>query len=245
MNTHHLRNNFLLAIFCIMICINADAQKNGITFSPFNFASYAKLSLTSQGYMGMGYERNVGDYITLKVEVNKGFQLTYKLGAGELGDFTGQNYSNVSVYDSSTGYSDSYPYHWTAPFFEINYQSKFFFRGNDRTGAYMAMGIGFRTVTEELHLGTASDDYISDDLPADLKHLDGYKEKFTIIPLLLRFGIRGNLEGFYPDLSMGIGYNIAHDKKVTDGTITNKYHMSVPTLTGFSMTGSIAFGIGW
>jgi hypothetical protein len=228
-----------------LLSFSAVAQKNGISFSFLNAALYAKASPFTQGYMGIGFERNVGDYISLKVEINKGFNIFYKITDGKILSVAGSNDFDKTVVDSTGEYS-TFMYHWSLPSFEINYQSKFFFRGNEETGAYLAMGIGFRSVKYVFHTGGVSGDYYNDDeAPKDIEKKNEYTESLTLIPLVLRIGARGDLKGFYPDFSFGMGYNISHSKTITDETIVEDYELTVPKLSGLALSASISFGIGW
>src|SRR4029079_6193698 len=99
---------------------------------------------------------------------------------------TGSN-GYETEWSDTLGNSGDFFYHWTMPSFDINYQSKFFFSGNDRAGAYLAMGIGIRSVKYIFHLGSVDEfnDYTSDEVPKDLQKKDNYSETFTIIPLIL------------------------------------------------------------
>ena len=110
----------------------------------------------------------------------------------------------------------------------------------------MAMGIGVRSVKYTLHVGS-TDDYVTyvGEIPEELEAKDDYSENLVIVPLILRVGLRGYMRGFFPDLSFGIGYNIAHDKTIEDRTITKTWSLEVPELSGLAVTGSISFGIGW
>ena len=235
---------FLGAVLSVA-AMQASAQKTAFTFSFFNMAYYANTSPITQGYMGIGLERNVGDYISLKLEINKGFQILYNISDGKIVGALGSSEHTQSYYDSTLGYSTDFAYHWTVPCFDINYQSKFFFRGNDKTGPYMSMGIGIRSVKYIFHTGAVTDLYDSEDVPHDLEKKDGYYEKLTVIPLILRVGARGDMDGFFPDFSFGIGYNFSHDKTVEDKTITKTWDLSVPKLSALTIVAGISFGIGW
>jgi len=220
------------------------AQNTAFTFSFYNAAYYVNTSPMTQGYMGIGLERNVGDYISLKLEVNNGFQILYKISGGDLGSVIGSE-EDIS-WEDSLGYSHYFPYHWTVPALDINYQSKFFFNGNDKTGAYMAMGIGIRSVRYILHVGSTDDYSYSSEIPSELQQRDDEViEKLTVVPLILRIGARGEMDGFFPDFSFGLGYNISHNKTINDNVVTQTWDMKVPKLTGLTVTGSISFGVGW
>jgi len=243
-----MKNTYIkifLGAFLSVAAMQASGQKTAFTFSFFNMGYYVNTSPLTQGYMGIGLERNVGDYIALKLEINKGFQILYNLTDGKILGAAGSNDYSQSYYDTVTGYSNEFGYHWSVPCFDINYQSKFFFRGNDKTGPYMSMGIGIRSVKYIFHVGSVDDYYSDEDVPHDLEKKDGYFEKLTVIPLILRVGARGNMEGFFPDFSFGIGYNISHNKTVEDKTITKTWDLSVPELSGLTIVAGISFGIGW
>ena len=225
--------------------MHVSAQKMGITFSPLNAAYYVNTSLMTQGSMGIGLERNVGDYISLKLEVSQGFQILYKISDGDFLELGQGIEEEKTWYDTTNGSSNTFAYHWAVPSFYFNYQSKFFFRGNDKTGAYMSMGIGVRSVKYILHLGYLSSYYDDENIPPDLRGKDGYEETLTVIPLVLRIGARGVMDGFFPDFSFGMGYNFSNDKTIKDKKITQTWDLSVPKLSGLTITGSIAFGIGW
>lgn len=234
-----------LILLCFVFSFSTSAvfgQKNGITFSPFNAAYYITASPTSQGYMGLGFERNVNEYITLKLEINKGFQFTYQMAKkGLIEDAT---YLNISVFDSASGYDRNIFYYWTAPSFEVNYQSKFFFRGVEKTGAYIATGIGIRVFKEKLHFGENPDQNY-ELIPSELESRNGHEETFFCFPLMLRIGARRDLDGFYPDFNMAVGYNLFNGKTINDAIIKGKYNMDVPEITGLTVTGSVCFGFGW
>jgi hypothetical protein len=235
--------NILLGALLFAGVMNSSAQKTAVTFSFFNAAFYANTSPISQGYMGIGLERNVGDYIALKLEVNNGFQILYNLTDGKILQ-AGSAMEKSEEYTDANGDPQEFYYHWTVPSFDINYQSKFFFRGNDKTGAYLSMGLGVRSVKYIFHVGSITD-YNYEKIPKDIQKKNEYSENLVVVPLILRVGGRGEIQGFFPDFSFGIGYNIAHNKTIQDKTITKTWDLSVPTLSGFTAVGSIAFGIGW
>jgi hypothetical protein len=239
-----LHRIFVCAFFFVAM-MTASAQKTAITFSPFNVAFYANTSFLTQGFMGIGIERNVGTYIALKLEINRGFQILYHISNGKILGITEGN-EHTREYTDSLGEYNEFSYHWTVPSFDINYQSKFFFRGNDQTGAYMSMGIGIRSVKYIFHTGPLDKySYDSQSVPHDLQLKDGYSENLVVVPLILRVGARGRIQGFFPDFSFGMGFNIAHGKTIEDKTITRTWDLSVPSLSGFTVTGGISFGIGW
>ena len=239
----NILNRMILAGVLCTVMIRAFAQNNGITMSFLNAAFYANTSPFTQGYMGIGYERNAGDYITLKLEINKGFQVLYNLTDGKVLGAVGNSGYERSYVDSQ-GYNQIFYYHWSVPSFDINYQSKFFFAGNDHTGAYLSMGIGMRKVKYIFHVGSP-EDYGDYDAPKDIERKDNYEETVTVIPLILRIGARGDLKGFYPDFSFGLGYNLSHNKTLKDKTITKTYDLTIPKLSGLAITAGISFGVGW
>src|SRR5688572_22653563 len=132
-------------------------------------------------------------------------QRFYKITDGKILSVAGNDLNRQ--WTDSLGDSRSFYYNWTVPSFDIYYQTKFFFGGTDETGAYMSMGIGIRYVKYIFHLGSVDDFYEeSGDVPPDLSSKDEYSENLTVIPLILRVGARGNMEGFFPDFSFGLGY---------------------------------------
>jgi hypothetical protein len=93
----------------------------------------------------------------------------------------------------------------------FTYHSHFHFSDNEFSSFYMGPNIGFRTV-------------------------DGFG---TLVPIGMRMGVRGGLEGFYADLYVGGHYNVG------GGSSTVLENTGVTDLRTLGFSGGLDIGIGW
>lgn len=133
-----------------------------------------------------GVDRDVNDRISLGLDVLLGL----KMNEQDFSYTTGTN--TYSLSRSSIG---------------LQYRSMYFFGG---TG-YIASTIGFRTLKMELLL----DETVTG--PFGTYSYLGVRRvpiTTTIIPIGIRLGLRGELDGFYQDLYVNLGYNIGSAKDI-------------------------------
>lgn len=95
----------------------------------------------------------------------------------------------------------------------VNYQSSYHFSDNESTSFYMGPNVGFRSV--------------------------GGSVGATLIPVGMRMGVRGGLEGFYADLYVGGLYNIG------GGGRTELADVGIADLRTTSFCVGLDLGFGW
>lgn len=80
----------------------------------------------------------------------------------------------------------------------------FYFLSDDSYGAYVGSYVGFRNVKRNLRISPENDPFTPGN--ADRDHVLSN----VVIPVGLRIGLRGELDGWYQDLYVGIGYVVGH-----------------------------------
>lgn len=110
----------------------------------------------------------------------------------------------------------------------VIYRSAYCFRSNDdQTSAYFGPLVGYTRVSSEL----------------DQKG-QGPKRSTTrtLIPLGLRFGVRGGLRGFYSDLFCTASYRLGANKPLFPGSAMDAADLQP---RGFTFSVGLAIGVGW
>ncbi len=95
----------------------------------------------------------------------------------------------------------------------VDYHSKYHFSDNDYSSFYLGPNIGVRAI--------------------------GGSESATLVPVGMRMGVRGGLEGFYADLYVGGLYNIGGGGSIELESVGNR------DLRNLSFCAGLDLGVGW
>ena len=181
----------------------------------------------SHYYYGFGYEQNLGSRLAVSLEYNRGYSFD---------DYVNGNI----VFPDGTGVQYSLNMPWT----EFSYQSKYFFSDNDDGTAYLSMGIAYRNVKSEMQnvsysgMGTSP-------IPQEATGTE------SLIPISLKLGYRGSIDGLFGDYFIGINYIPGGSSKNTGINSIDNYPLldsenrTVDCYKSIAFTFGMAFGIGW
>ncbi len=167
-----------------------------------------------------GFDRDINDRMSIGVDVTRSLLF---FGLGDLLD-----------YDPYSTYGQDYALAQRS--FGLQYRSSYFWSDM----GYIASTIGFRSIAMELNADRYNSNY----------NLIEYRrtERFTLIPVGLRLGFRNDLDGWYNDVYVGLGYNIGGGKTIFDGMraggekiVLEKKH----ELKKIWFSAGYSFGIGW
>lgn len=137
-----------------------------------------------------------------------------------------------------------YSYYYTSviSYTELSYQSKYFFSDNDDNSGYISSGIGLKFVKWTFDASEISE------IPAGLilpYPSDLLEEKLTVVPLSLKLGSRGSMDGFFSEYYIGFTYNLGADKLPQDDALKNFTADSEKPMNKLAFTLGYSFGIGW
>jgi hypothetical protein len=168
--------------------------------------------------MGVGVDRTFNDRLTI------GFDITYDVGNGFRTEGRDIHYSSGGV---------DYTYAMFPRLLSLNYHTEFALADNDGTHTYLGTYIGIRDIMQKWELQSAyNSGYYS----------GGYgtvqKGSKVLVPIGLRFGIRGPTDDGFMDLYFAMGYQIGGGNYVMD---SSQYHHG----TEYRETSLLALTIGW
>ena len=204
--------------------ITVMAQSSGIRFIFPEFSKvYAEKSPWTSFQLGMGYDHDFNERITM------GLDVLLDLRREESGLYVDIPYG---------GYTAQYILH--DKFFSAQYRTAYSFSANDDgTHVYLGTFVGVRAFKQTAELFSVTDPNGYNDNGSFVQLAEGTK---TLIPMGLRFGIRGTLEGGYADLYTQFGYVVGGGESVfTQAYLTGPEF----DLASSSLTLGLAYGFGW
>jgi len=173
--------------------------------------------------MGGGMDRTFNDRLTI------GFDITYDVANGFKQEGREVYYSAGAI---------DYTYEMFPRLLSLNYHTEFALADNDATHTYIGTYIGIRDVMEKWQLQNANSGYTySGPGPA-------VKGSKVLVPIGLRFGVRGSTDDGFMDLYFALGYQIGGGDFVMDGA---QYHHATEyaETSSLAMTIGLAYGLGW
>lgn len=229
-----------LLVFNLLILNAAASYAQGIKFNTLCWSNDFKskvdeestTNFMSDWYYGIGYEQNIGDKLAVSLCFNS-----------SLGKTFGKEDVNTKYiyYTDINGNENSYPYEYTSyiSYTGLSYESKYFFNENDDNSMYVSSGIGFKSV--KWTFIAASDYNIPDSL---ITFTAGTMiDKTTIIPLSIKIGGRGSMDGWFGDWFLGFNYNLGVDKLPAKQSFKDlEFEKPMHKL---AFTAGYSFGIGW
>jgi hypothetical protein len=211
-----LLKSLFLSIAFSLFTILCSAQAIKVIF-PSGFTG-----INSSIGLGLGYEKNLIDRLSFSIDGNWGGGAEYKQPT----NFTFTK-DNAEFYGN---YSSDFTY------FEVIYTSKYFISKNSNRSFYAGTGIGYRNckfVTNYNEHDQYSYNSVSDVL----------KETHSFIPLFLKFGYRGPIDGWFVDMSFGAQYLPGVNTKSL--TIPHVDNTGTGLFSTMCFTYTFAFGFGW
>jgi hypothetical protein len=202
-----------------------NAQTSGIRFIFPEFSKvYADKSMWATYQLGMGYDHDFNERLSM------GFDAVIDLQRA-----TESGLSSDVTYQGYTG-----SYYLSDKVFSVQYRTAFALSDNDEGHLYLGTFIGVRTVKQTADLSYVSDPTGS--LSGNGPFVSTAEGKKTLIPMGLRFGVRGSLEGGYADLYTQLGYVVGGG----ESTFTQPYFKGTDfDLTNMAFTLGLAYGFGW
>lgn len=122
----------------------------------------------------------------------------------------------------------------------MQYRSTYFL-SNDNAGAYLGTYVGFRMVSRRIELDYAysvNNSGFNQALPAWARSAS---TEATLFPAGLRFGFRSEMDGYFADAYVGLGYQFG----TGSGTVAPAYLAEKDQLKGFSFQVGYTVGMGW
>jgi hypothetical protein len=168
--------------------------------------------------MGGGVDRTFNDRLTI------GFDISYDIANGFRAEGREVQFSYGGV---------DYTYAMFPRLLSLNYHTEFALADNDGTHTYIGTYIGIRDIMQKWQLRSA---YYS----GYYSNGNGTAQKGSkvLVPVGLRFGVRGPTNDGFMDLYFAFGYQIGGGNYVMDGTA---FH----PVTEYGKTSSLALTIGW
>lgn len=236
-----LKRTALTLAILVAFASKIDAQAirfNTICYSRDFVSSFDEQNVTnpmSNWFAGLGYEQNIGDRIAISIDINSSL--------GKLFGEEDEQYRSFDYYEPGSQYLSSYEFSYSSyiTYTELNYQSKFFFNTNDDGSGYISSGIGLKFV--RWNLSPSTNYYTPPDEIASLLPSQNIEEKKLIIPVSLRLGHRGSLDGVFGEYFFGVSYNIGAGNFPEDSYLKNFYDKKPMRSLSFNI--GYLWGIGW
>ncbi|MBK9760826.1 MAG: hypothetical protein IPO90_12850 [Flavobacteriales bacterium] len=202
------------------------AQSSGIRFIFPEFTKvYSGKSMWKSYQFGMGYDHDFNDRISMGLDA-----------VIDLGRVTESDSRPFEVpYAGLTA-----EYISTDRFIAFTYRTAYSFSDNSEASLYVGSYFGVRAFTQKMDLI-----YVTD--PTGFSYGNGpfpqqEEAKKTLLPIGLRLGFRGSLEGGFADLYTQLGYTIGGGESV----FTQPYFKGDGfDLSTMSFTLGLAYGFGW
>ncbi len=216
----------LLSLLAATFAAACLGQATGYRFIFPEFTKvYAEKSMWSTYQLGMGFDHDFNDRISMGVDAVMDLQRATESG--------------TTVDIQYAGYTASYQ--MADRLFSITYRTAYAFSDNDGTSAYIGTFLGFRSFKQLLDLNYVDSNtggWVSGNGP----FVQSAEGKKAIFPVGLRLGVRGSLEGGFADLYTQLGYNIGGgDDAFTEAYFTGEEF----DLTSMAFTLGLAYGFGW
>ena len=214
---------FLAFSFC---SAQVFAQANGVRFIFPEFTKvYADKSMWSSYQLGMGYDHDFNDRISMGLDVTIDLQRA-----------TEEDGQSIEV--PYAGFIANY--YSGDRLLSVTYRTAYAFTDNSETHLYVGSYFGFRAFKQTLDLG-----YVTD--PSGSSNGNGpfqqqVEAKKTLFPIGLRLGVRGSLEGGFADLYTQVGYNIGGGESAFSQAFFSGRDFD---LSSMSFTLGLAYGFGW
>lgn len=202
----------------------ASAQHMGVRIIMGEVHSVYKRPVLSNYCMGLGVDRSFNDRLTIGLDFS--YDLVGALSSG-LEDQTYFNDGNVSAY------YDFHPH-----LLNVNYHTEYALSDNDGGHFYVGTFIGLRHITQ---------DWANDGYSSDYDYVSIHSENQVsqwLVPMGLRFGVRGSTEGGFVDLYSALGYQVGGGKTLFKPIGSGRSAKYTET-TSFAWTMGLAYGIGW
>ena len=168
--------------------------------------------------MGAGVDRSLNDRLTI------GFDISYDIANGFRMEGRDVRFTYGGI---------DYTYAMFPRLLSLNYHTEFALADDDGTHTYLGTYLGIRDIMQKWELQSAS-------YSGYYTHGNGTPQKGSkvLVPIGLRFGVRGPTNDGFMDLYVGLGYQIGGGGHVMDG---KQYQPAAE----YTETSSFAFTIGW
>ncbi len=173
--------------------------------------------------MGVGVDRTFNERLTV------GFDISYDVA-------NGFKQEGKEVYYTAGGYD--YTYMMFPRLLSLNYHTEFALADNGGSHTYIGTYIGVRDVMQKWQLQYA---YSGNNSLGSGPIVKGSK---VLVPIGLRFGVRGPTDDGFVDLYFGLGYQIGGGNYVMDGS---QYHHGTDYVetSSLALTIGLGYGLGW
>ncbi len=220
-----IARNVLLGT-ALAFSVNMLAQSSGIRFIFPEFTKvFSGKSMWKSYQFGMGYDHDFNDRISMGLDA-----------VIDLARATESDSRPIELpYAGLTA-----EYISTDRFIAFTYRTSYAFSDNSEASLYVGSYFGVRAFTQTMDLI-----YVTD--PNGFSNGNGpflqqVEAKKTLLPIGLRLGIRGSLEGGFADLYTQFGYTIGGGESVfTESYLTGPEF----DLASTSITVGLAYGFGW
>lgn len=221
-----MSRRLLPLVICGLFAAQAFAQANGVRFIFPEFTKvYAGKGMWSSYQLGMGYDHDFNDRISTGLD----FTLDLQRATEADGRTIEVPYAGLIA-----------NYYSSDRLLSVIYRTAYAFTDNSETHLYVGSYFGVRSFRQSLDLG-----YVED--PSGSSSNNGPFQqqvvaKKTLVPIGLRLGVRGSLEGGFADLYTQLGYTIGGG----ESAFTQAYFAGEEfDLSSMSFTIGLAYGFGW
>jgi len=208
--------SILVAVVCFLISTPMRAQW-GIHWT-FQGESITKAGIFDQFLLGLGCNHDLNDRLSIGLDA-------------VIDTRWSQEGKSVEVLDPGT--SGLFSYTERTKVFGFQYRCQYHLSDNGSSSMYLGTTLGVRRVSQTLVYDVFDPSF---SFSSDTKLGTG-----TIIPIGLRLGYRGSMDGGYGDLFVGAAYSIGGDQQLNTGSFVQPNS----ALAGFNLQVGFSYGIGW
>lgn len=232
-----------LLIIIFSSAINKFCFAQAIFFSPYSFYDFINRNNTdnsvssgTDAFSGLGYEHIINSKISVILSANASHSAIFNFGSEYTCYVPPGKYGTPNP---ATSNRENYNYISRIKYAEIQGQVKYLFKDQNESGPFFSFGVGYRF--NSWRFSGVPNHYTNGFY--DYSKVIRTREKFVVIPLTLKLGVRGVPEGFYSEGFLGVGYNLSFYKIPANNFLDDFF--SYDPIRKFSFTFGYIFGLGW
>ncbi len=210
----HTLLSFLLLCFS-SLAFSQGIRVNAACFNLSENSQNGQYSSSHNGFVGIGYLQDIGTKLSVSLEYNKSWDVS--------------DYGTSDIDETTSG--NIYIYSLDMPWSEIAYESRYFFTDNDEAAFYISSGIAYRTIDTKFTDFTYGNSEVT-------------KKTYHVLPITLRIGHRGSMDGFFGDLFVGTTF-IPGASSIKPGPTIFHDEVDHSFIRGLSFNFGWSMGIGW
>lgn len=216
-----MKRSFAFGVAVIVATVVSQAQATGIRLIIPELTNPTREGKLNKFLFGLGLDRDLNDRLSLGLDV----LLDFSNSENSYQEFQVHLGNDIATYDLFTKVT------------AVTYRAVYAFSDNDETHLYLGSSIGYRRLNQTVSLG-----YLNGPGNYPGPFPQTAQGSVSVIPVGLRLGLAGGLDGGYSDLYLSTMYGIGSNKSAFSQPYFNGDALK-PSSFIFSI--GFAYGIGW